>query len=102
MEPEQTETTRKRRGPSRTRRLLDRASETTAAFVGPILEKPIAFGLAVAATALIVLFFVGLSLLSPHSPGTQTTLSNATDLISRNRVSSDGTNVSEPDEHIQR
>jgi cell division protease FtsH len=44
-------------------------------------ESPLLTGLAAMAVLLLVLFFVGLSMIAPHSTGQQTTLTNATELI---------------------
>src|SRR5262245_23851437 len=51
-----------------------------------VLENPLLFGFLVTALSLIALFFVGLAILAPHSPGSETTLTNATSLISRRQV----------------
>ena len=51
-----------------------------------ISESPLLSGLAATAVLLVILFFVGLSIISPHSTGQQTTLSNATELISQGQV----------------
>ncbi|HEV7936460.1 MAG TPA: ATP-dependent zinc metalloprotease FtsH [Solirubrobacteraceae bacterium] len=47
-----------------------------------LTESPLLAGLAATAVLLVVLFFVGLSIIGPHSTGQQTTLTNATELIS--------------------
>jgi cell division protease FtsH len=57
------------------------------AFVWTVLtESPLLTGLAATAVLLLVLFFLGLSIIAPHSPGQQTTLSGATELISEGHV----------------
>jgi cell division protease FtsH len=48
-----------------------------------VTESPLLTGLAATAVLLLVLFFLGLSIIAPHSTGQQTTLTNATELISR-------------------
>ncbi len=54
-----------------------------AAVVWAVLtESPLLTGLAATAVLLLVLFFLGLSIIAPHSTGQQTTLTNATELIS--------------------
>ena len=52
------------------------------AVLGVLAESPLLTGLAATAVLLVVLFFVGLSIIAPHSAGQQTTLTNATELIS--------------------
>ena len=47
-----------------------------------LTESPLLTGLAATAVLLLVLFFVGLSIIAPHSVGQQTTLSGATELVS--------------------
>ena len=51
-----------------------------------VTASPLLSGLAATAVLLLVLFFVGLSIIAPHSAGQQTTLSGATELISQGRV----------------
>ncbi len=51
-----------------------------------LTESPLLTGLAATAVLLLVLFFLGLSIIAPHSIGQQTTLTNATELISEGRV----------------
>jgi cell division protease FtsH len=51
-----------------------------------IVGSPLMAGLAGTATLLVILFFVGLSVISPHPNGRQTSLSNATALISGGQV----------------
>ena len=63
-----------------------RAGDLLARVLGWIAEHPIHTGLAAASATLVALFFVGLSILSPHSPGVQTPLSNAVALISTNKL----------------
>jgi cell division protease FtsH len=53
-----------------------------AAVLAALTESPLLTGLAATAVLLLVLFFVGLSIIAPHSAGQQTTLTNATELIS--------------------
>jgi cell division protease FtsH len=53
---------------------------------GVLTESPLLSGLAATAVLLVVLFFVGLSIIGPHAAGGETTLTNATELISRGRV----------------
>ena len=53
---------------------------------GVLTESPLLSGLAATAVLLVVLFFVGLSIIGPHAGGQETTLTNATELISRGRV----------------
>ena len=48
---------------------------------GVLTASPLLAGLAATAVLLVVLFFVGLSIIGPHSAGKQTTLSGATELI---------------------
>jgi cell division protease FtsH len=52
-----------------------------AAVLAVLTESPLLTGLAATALLLLVLFFVGLSIIAPHSAGRQTTLTNATELI---------------------
>jgi cell division protease FtsH len=47
-----------------------------------VTGSPLLSGLAATAVLLLVLFFLGLSIIAPHSAGKQTTLSGATELIS--------------------
>jgi cell division protease FtsH len=56
------------------------------AVLGVLTESPLLTGLAATAVLLLVLFFVGLSIIAPHSAGQQTTLTNATELISDGQV----------------
>jgi cell division protease FtsH len=51
-----------------------------------VTESPLLTGLAATAVLLLVLFFLGLSIIAPHSVGRETTLTNATELISQGRV----------------
>jgi cell division protease FtsH len=51
-----------------------------------VAANPLLSGLAAIAVLLIVLFFVGLSVIAPHSRGTQVNLTEATNLISEGRV----------------
>src|SRR5262249_2263690 len=67
-------------------RVLKRLQAAGQAVLGTIGAHVLLFGLALIATALIALFFVGLSQISPHSPGNETRLSNATALISQGSV----------------
>jgi cell division protease FtsH len=53
-----------------------------------IAASPLLAGLAATAALLLVLFFLGLSLIAPHSVGRQTTLTYATELISKGQVAS--------------
>jgi cell division protease FtsH len=53
---------------------------------GVLTESPLLSGLAATAVLLLVLFFVGLSIIGPHAAGRETTLTNAIELISRGRV----------------
>jgi cell division protease FtsH len=64
---------------SRARRIAD----ATAALRAAIAESALPLGLALAAATLLTLFFVGLSLLGPDSPGREVRLSEATTLITR-------------------
>jgi cell division protease FtsH len=58
-----------------------------AAFVWALIsESPLLSGLAATAVLLLILFFVGLSIIAPHSTGQQTTLTNANELISEGHV----------------
>ncbi|HTC59112.1 MAG TPA: ATP-dependent zinc metalloprotease FtsH [Solirubrobacteraceae bacterium] len=58
-----------------------------AAAVSAVLaESPLLTGLAATAVLLVILFFVGLSIIAPHSAGQQTTLTNATELISHGQA----------------
>jgi cell division protease FtsH len=57
-----------------------------AAVLGVLTKSPLLTGLAATAVLLLVLFFVGLSIIAPHSAGQQTTLTNATELISDGQV----------------
>jgi cell division protease FtsH len=49
-------------------------------------DSPLLAGLLATAGLLLVLFFVGLSILAPHSAGKQTTLTSATELVSHGQV----------------
>jgi cell division protease FtsH len=49
-------------------------------------ESPLLAGLAATAVLLMILFFVGLAILTPHPAGQQITLSNATELIAHGDV----------------
>jgi cell division protease FtsH len=51
-----------------------------------VVASPLVAGLAATAAALLILFFAGLSILGHPPAGTQTTLTNATELISRGSV----------------
>jgi cell division protease FtsH len=51
-----------------------------------VVASPLVAGLAAVAAVLLILFFVGLSILGRPPAGTQTTLTNATELISRGSV----------------
>jgi cell division protease FtsH len=66
----------KRRSPVR------RFGDAVGRFFGRFAEKPLTYGLAAAAVALIVLFFVGLVILKPRSPGREISFSNAEGMIS--------------------
>ncbi len=57
-----------------------------AAVLAVLTKSPLLTGLAATAVLLVVLFFVGLSLIAPHSAGGQTTLTNATELISNGQA----------------
>jgi cell division protease FtsH len=57
-----------------------------AAVWGLLTESPLLSGLAATAVLLLILFFLGLSIIAPHSAGRETTLTNATELISRGHV----------------
>ncbi len=57
-----------------------------AAVVEVATESPLMAGLAATAALLLILFLVGLTILAPHPAGQQTTLSNATELISHREV----------------
>ncbi|HUA46426.1 MAG TPA: ATP-dependent metallopeptidase FtsH/Yme1/Tma family protein, partial [Solirubrobacteraceae bacterium] len=48
----------------------------------PVSENSLKFALAMTAVVLVILFFIGVSILSPHSPGQQVPFSEATSLIS--------------------
>jgi cell division protease FtsH len=73
--PKKTENTMKGRSPGR--RFIDAGKE--ALFV--IADNAMMFGLAVAVVILIALFFIGLSVLSPSSPGREIGITNAETLI---------------------
>jgi cell division protease FtsH len=66
------------RGKSLGRRLRDRLLDV----LEGVLGAPLKFGLAGAALVLVVLFFVGLSILAPSSPGREVEFSTAENLIS--------------------
>jgi cell division protease FtsH len=68
--------------PSLTKRLRRRLEGVTAYFAEHVLLVSLGF----AGILLIVLFFVGLSVIAPGSPGTETPLSNATSLIKAKQV----------------
>ncbi len=51
-----------------------------------VAASPLLAGLAGTATTLLILFFVGLTLIAPHQFGKQTSLTNATDLITQGHV----------------
>ena len=51
-----------------------------------VAASPLLAGLLATAGVLVVLFFVGLSILAPHSPGRQVTLTTATELIANGGV----------------
>jgi cell division protease FtsH len=51
-----------------------------------LLSRPLTTGLAATAAVLVVLFFVGLSVISPNPTGTQTPLSTAITLLQHDRV----------------
>ncbi|HEY6888075.1 MAG TPA: ATP-dependent zinc metalloprotease FtsH [Solirubrobacter sp.] len=59
------------------RRLQDRLYDVW----GALAQNALLLGLAIAATTLLALFFIGLTLLQPHSPGRQIPLSEARALI---------------------
>jgi cell division protease FtsH len=52
-----------------------------------VAESPLLSGLAATAVVLLVLFFLGLSTIAPHSTGQETTLTNATELIAQGQAS---------------
>ncbi len=52
-----------------------------------VTASPLLAGLAGTAAVLLILFFVGLSLIGRSPTGRETTLTNATELISQGRVS---------------
>ncbi len=55
--------------------------------VGEVLAaKPLATGLLTTAGLLIVLFLLGLSIIAPHSSGTQTSLTGAVSLVNHNEI----------------
>jgi cell division protease FtsH len=60
--------------------------EVTGTVAELVAANPLLSGLAAVAALLIVLFFVGLSVIAPHSPGKQVNLTEATNLISEGRV----------------
>jgi hypothetical protein len=51
-----------------------------------VLDNPLLAGLGAMAAVLLLMFFIGLSVIAPHSRGTETSLSGATQLIQRNGV----------------
>ncbi len=53
-----------------------------------MLTKPLLTGLATTAALLLVIFFVGLGLIAPHSPGSQVSLTSAQSLIAHNAATS--------------
>jgi cell division protease FtsH len=61
-----------------------RQAAATAATVAA--ESPLLTGLAVTAVVLVILFFVGLTVIAPHSPGKQINLTAASELITEGRV----------------
>jgi cell division protease FtsH len=61
--------------------------KSAAVTVGEIAAaSPLLVGLGVTAALLVALFFIGLSLVGPQSPGQEITLTNATELISHGHV----------------
>src|SRR5579859_5887004 len=63
------------------RSLGSRLSDRLRSVVEFALRNTLAVGLATMATTLLILFFVGLSILSPSSPGSQIRFSDAVNLI---------------------
>jgi cell division protease FtsH len=76
---------------------------TLRTFAGLVAEavaaSPLLAGLLATAAVLLVLFFVGLSILAPHSIGKQTSLTNATELISQGQVAK--TTVRDQDSRLE-
>ena len=63
------------------RSLRDRLAERFGLFLGFVARNLLAVGLATAAITLVILFFAGLSILAPSSPGKQLKFSDAITLI---------------------
>ncbi len=61
--------------------LAQRLGDGVHAFVSGLAGNALLLGLAISAASLLILFFVGLSLLQPSSPGREVRLSEATTLI---------------------
>ena len=51
-----------------------------------VLDNPLLAGLGAMAAVLLLMFFIGLTIIAPHARGTETSLSGATQLIQKNRV----------------
>jgi cell division protease FtsH len=58
-----------------------RIADAMLAIATTVAENALAFGLATAAATLLAFFFIGLSILSPSSPGREVRLSDATTLV---------------------
>jgi cell division protease FtsH len=56
--------------------------------VEALAASPLLAALAATAAVLLTLFFLGLSILAPHSPGSETSLTNATELVKRGQATS--------------
>jgi cell division protease FtsH len=72
--------------PGRLRRLAGLAADAGRTLLGFVLAKALLVGLAMCAVALVALFFAGLSATTPHSPGREVPLSQATRLVERGSV----------------
>jgi cell division protease FtsH len=56
--------------------------------VEALAASPLLAALAATAAVLLTLFFLGLSIIAPHSPGRETSLTNATELVKRGQAAS--------------
>ncbi len=73
---------------SRVRAWLQSLRAFLSALGEALLTNPLLTGLATAAALLLVLFFIGLRLIAPHSPGSQVSLTTAQTLIAHNGATS--------------
>ena len=70
-----------------------------AAIADVVVTSPLLSGLAAMAAVLLALFFIGLTLIAPHQVGRQTSLTNATNLISRGQVAE--ASLRDQDAHLE-